>query len=221
MGHPEIWGAAGRKLLVVALTGGIASGKSEVAKQLEYLGITVVDADEVAREITLPGTVALARIVEEFGTGVLAEDGTLDRAVLGELVFSNSEKLELLNGITHPAINAEIISRVNQRAEALAEGEVPAVVVDAALIVDIGAGGIFDMVLVVSADEELRVSRMVEHRAMKEEEARYRIASQVSDERRKAMADLVILNNGTLSELQNEVRDACAVITEKAFEAYP
>jgi dephospho-CoA kinase len=220
LGHPEIWGPAGERLLIVGLTGGIASGKTEVDRQLEKMGLLVIDADEVARCVVEPGTATYDTLVRQFGDRVLDPHGCIDRAELASIVFSDDEKRMLLNSITHPAIFQEMIRRVAERAETLDPGDVPAVVLDAALIVDTGVSGVFDILAVVTADEETRVKRMVQDRRMSQEEARTRIASQTPDSKRIAMADIVIENNGTIDELRESLVDAFQDIAERAGRDY-
>lgn len=216
MGHPEVWGPAGERLLIAGLTGGIASGKTEVDRELEALGAYVVDADAVSRETTEPGTPTFSALVDAFGEGILDAQGRLDRQALASAVFTDEDKLRRLNSITHPAIFMEIAGRVRDYAEGLSGDQVPAVVVDAALIVDAGVSGLFDVVVVVTSDEGLRARRLVELRGMDEAEARSRIASQVPESDRVAMADIVIDNNGSLEELRERVRQAWDEIARRA-----
>ncbi len=205
MGNSAIWGPAADGLLIVGLTGGIASGKTEVTSRLVALGAMVVDADQVAREVTVPGTEVFRRLVGEFGRGILGAEGGIDRPALAEKVFGNESRRQLLNSITHPAIFAEIVSRVREYGESLGPGDVPVVVVDAALIVDIGASGMFDLLVVVTAEEKTRIRRLTGKRGMCEEDARGRVASQITDRERIDSADIVIENNGSIEELKETV----------------
>lgn len=181
----------------MGLTGGIASGKSVVAARLAEHGAVVVDADVIARQVVEPGTPALARIVREFGPAVLAPDGSLDRAALGAIIFSDAQKRLLLNSITHPAILEE-----SQRQFAAAGAADPdaVVVYDVPLLSEARSRAEFDIVVVVSAPEETRIERMVSLRGMSVEEATRRIRSQASEEARRAMADVIIESGGTLAE---------------------
>ncbi len=180
---------------LIALTGGIASGKSVVAARLAEHGAVVVDADRIAREVVEPGRTALARIAEDFGTGVIAPDGRLDRAALGSLVFGDPEKLRALNAITHPAVG----ERSRELFEAAAAADPDAVVVyDVPLLAEAERSAEFDRVVVVEAAPETRIRRMVELRGYSREEAERRIASQAGDAERRAMADDVIDTDGTL-----------------------
>jgi dephospho-CoA kinase len=191
--------------MLVALTGGIASGKSTVARRLARLGAVVVDADVLAREVVEPGTPALARIAEEFGTHVIAADGSLDRAALGAIVFGDDDARRALNAITHPAVG----ERSRALFDAAHAADPDAVVVyDVPLLIDgHGNGRVdeFDRVIVVSADEETRARRLVELRGMDEAEARRRIASQAPEAARLAIADDVIDTTGTLEQTLAQV----------------
>jgi dephospho-CoA kinase len=186
-----------RRVLLVGLTGGIASGKSVVAARLAEHGAVVVDADVIARQVVEPGTPALARIAQEFGPSVLAPDGSLDRAALGAIIFSDEEKRLLLNSITHPAILDE-----SQRQFAAAGAADPGAVVvyDVPLLSEARSRAEFDVVVVVSAPEDTRIERMVSLRGMSLEEATRRIRSQVPEEARRALADIIIESGGTLDE---------------------
>jgi len=185
------------EMLLVALTGGIASGKSTVARRLAEHGAVVVDADQVARQVVEPGEPALARIAEEFGPGVIAADGSLDRPALGALIFSDPEGRQRLNAITHPAV----LARSHELFAAAADGDPDAIVVyDIPLLVEAGRVDEFDIVVVVHAATETRVQRMIELRGMTREEALHRINSQATDTQRLAIADVVIDADGRLEE---------------------
>jgi len=217
-GYPPsgIWGPAAEGLLIVGLTGGIATGKTEVTSRLISLGAMVVDADRVARDVTLPGTEVYKRIVDEFGPEILDTNGGIDRPALAGKVFGNESRRRLLNSITHPAIFAEIIRRVQEYGERRGPGEVPAVVIDAALIVDVGASGMFDLIIVVTADEETRIRRLTGPRGMSEEDARGRVASQIADSGRLASGDIVIENKGSIDELEETVDSVWDEVARRA-----
>jgi dephospho-CoA kinase len=191
--------------MLVALTGGIASGKSTVARRFGALGAVIVDADALAREVVEPGTPALARIAQEFGPRVIGPDGALDRAVLGSIVFGDDTARRTLNEITHPAVGER--SR-ELFAAAFAADPDAVVIYDVPLLVDGHGNGRtdeFDRVVVVSADEETRVRRLIELRGMDENEARRRITSQAPEAARLAVADDVIDTGGTLSQTLDQV----------------
>jgi dephospho-CoA kinase len=185
-------------MYLIGLTGGIASGKSVVAKRLAELGAVVVDADVLAREVVEPGTPGLAAIAEHFGAGVIAPDGGLDRPALGAIVFSDPEARLALNAITHPAVWRRARQLFD---EAHSENPDAIVVYDVPLLAEAAADRpiTFDLV-VVDAAAETRIARIIRLRGMSEEEARNRVSSQASDEERLAIADVVIDSNGSLEE---------------------
>ncbi len=181
-------------MLLVALTGGIASGKSFVARRLAEHGAVIVDADHVARQVVEPGEPALAEIAETFGPSVIAADGSLDRSALGAIIFSDPEARQRLNAITHPAV----LGRSHELFAAAGDADPKAVVVyDIPLLVEAGRSEEFDVIVVVHASTETRVARMVELRGMTREEALHRINSQATDTDRFAIADVVIDADGT------------------------
>ena len=187
-------------MYLIGLTGGIASGKTVVAHRLEELGATRVDADQLARDVVAAGTAGLAAITERFGVGVIAADGTLDRAALGAVIFQDPDARLALNAITHPAIR-ELSSRLF--AESAAHDPDAVVVYDVPLLAEaLRDPGYhrFDLVVVVDASTETRVRRLVELRGLNREEALHRINSQATDAERLAIADVVIDSNGSLLE---------------------
>jgi len=189
----------GSGVRMVGLTGGIGAGKSAVARRLASHGAVIIDADALAREVVEPGTEGLAEVVATFGDQVLAADGSLDRAALGRVVFEDPAARERLEAIVHPRVR-------DRTAEIVATSPADAVVVnDVPLLVETGLAGAYDVVIVVEATESVRVARLVADRAMSQVDARARIEAQASDEQRRAVADVVIVNNGTLAELDAEV----------------
>jgi dephospho-CoA kinase len=185
-------------VLRIGLTGGIGSGKSTVSALLAARGAVIVDADRIAREVVEPGTPGLARVAETFGEQVLAADGSLDRAALAAVVFADPEARRQLDGIVHPLVRA--------RASDLAAAAPPDAVVvnDVPLLVETGQASSYDLVLVVEADPETRVSRLVQ-RGLTAEDARARMEAQASDGQRRAVADVVLDNSGTQEELAGQV----------------
>lgn len=182
---------------LIALTGGIASGKSTIARRLAEHGAVVIDADALVRELQQPGQPVLAAIADAFGPSVLAADGSLDRAALGAIVFADRSKLGVLNGVVHPAVKAES----QRRFLAALDADPDAVVVyDVPLLAEARGTAEWDLVVVAHAPADVRVARMVSQRGMSEEEARARVANQVSDEERLALADAVIDTSGTLEQ---------------------
>lgn len=183
----------------MGLTGGIASGKSEVSRRLAELGAVLIDADLLAREAVEPGSEGLAEVVREFGPGVLQDDGALDRAALGAKVFADPERRGQLNAIVHPRVRA-------RAAELMAAASDDAVVVqDIPLLVETGQAGSFDVVVVVDAPDDVRIRRLAERNGMTREEATARMAAQATREERLAAADHVIENSGSLDELRAAV----------------
>jgi len=184
---------------MVGLTGGIGSGKSEVARRLAELGAVVIDADELAREVVAPGTDGLAEVVAAFGPEVLDSSGAMDRAKVAQIVFADAAKRRRLEAIIHP--------RVRERTMRIIASAPPDAVVvqDIPLLVENRLANNFDLVIVVLASEEIRLARLVNNRGMTEEEVRARFAAQATDEQRRAVADVEIVNEGTLEELRSTV----------------
>lgn len=183
----------------IGLTGGIGSGKSSVARRLAELGAWVVDADQLAREVVAPGTPGLAAVLREFGDDVRAPDGSLDRARLGQRVFTDPDARHRLNAIVHPLVAA-------RSAELMASAPPGAVLVyDVPLLVENGLASAYDLVVVVEAPVEERLDRLTRDRGMSEQQGRDRIAAQATDEQRRAVADVVIVNDGTLEQLAARV----------------
>ncbi|GAB3193328.1 hypothetical protein GCM10027261_08130 [Geodermatophilus arenarius] len=185
-------------MLRIGLTGGIGSGKSTVAALLAARGALVVDADRIAREVVEPGTAGLAAVVEAFGPDVLTPDGALDRPALAAVVFADPQARARLDGIVHPLVRARALEVVQSAPE-------DAVVVqDVPLLVETGQAGAYDLVLVVEADLDTRVARLV-LRGLTEDDARARIAAQATDEQRRAVADVVLDNSGAPEALAAQV----------------
>jgi dephospho-CoA kinase len=182
---------------LIGLTGGIASGKSTIARRLAENGAIVVDADRIAREVVEPGTPALAEIVDTFGDSVLREDGSLDRPALGAIVFADGEALLRLNAITHPAVLRASTARFDEAAAADPDA---VVLYDVPLLVESANEYPFDLIVVAHASADTRVERLVALRGMERAEAERRIRSQASDEERLAVADVVIDTDGTLAQ---------------------
>lgn len=188
-------------MLRVGLTGGIGSGKSTVSALLASHGAVVIDYDLLAREVVEPGTPALAEIAERFGTGVIAEDGTLNRPALGAIVFADPQALRDLEGITHGAIKARAVEiEASVRDDQI-------VVHDNPLLVEMGAVSHMDVVIVVDVPEEVQIDRLVRLRGMSESDARARIATQASREERAGVADIIVDNTGPQDELVTIVGD--------------
>lgn len=179
--------------MLIALTGGIGSGKSTVARRWVELGATEIDADVLAREVVAPGSTGLALVAKQFGSEVLAADGTLDRAALAKIAFSSEENRKLLESILHPLIQQLALEKV--------EGLSGVIVYTIPLFVESNSKLNFDKVVTISCDEAVRVKRLVESRGMSEGEAISRISAQASDAQREAVSDIVIDSNCTMAEL--------------------
>ncbi|HZK58534.1 MAG TPA: dephospho-CoA kinase [Cryobacterium sp.] len=189
-------------MYVIGLTGGIASGKSTVARRLAWHGAVHIDADHLGRVAVEPGTGALAQIRETFGDDVLNADGSLNRAALGALVFGDPAALAQLNAIVHPAVR----QLTNQLILEAGRADPDAIVVyDVPLLVESALDHSFDLIVVAHADEETRVRRMVELRGMTETDATRRIGSQASDAERLAVANVVIDTGGSLANTLEQV----------------
>lgn len=182
---------------LIALTGGIASGKSTIARRLAEHGAVIVDADQIVRDVQGPGTPVLRQIAETFGPDVITAEGALDRAALGAKVFGAPELLQRLNAIVHPAVRAESQHRFES---ALAEDPSAVIVYDVPLLVEARVDDPWDTIVVAHAPAEVRRRRLVELRGLDESAAQARIAAQVSDEKRLAIADVVIDTTGTLAD---------------------
>jgi dephospho-CoA kinase len=193
--------------VVIGLTGGIGSGKSSVSRLLAERGAVVIDADALAREVVEPGTPGLAAVVEAFGSEVLAADGSLDRPALGARVFADPAERARLEGIIHPLVR----SRARDLEAAAPDDAV--IVHDIPLLVETGQGERFDAVVVVDAPEELQRARLVELRGMDPDEADRRIAAQASREQRRAAADHIVVNDGSLADLESRVAELWVELT--------
>ena len=203
-------------MYLIALTGGIAAGKSVIGARLAELGAVHIDADELAREVVEPGEPALARITEEFGPTVIGVDGALDRSALAAIVFSDPAKRALLNAITHPAVRARAKKLM---AEAEAQNPSAVVVYDVPLLIETGPVEGYDLVVVAMASETVRLRRLTEVRGMSLDEARGRIAAQATDEQRRAVADVVIATGGTMEETLAQIDELWARVVESAASA--
>lgn len=196
---------------MVAVTGGIASGKSTITQRFAEHGAIVLDADVTARLVVEPGTPALAKLIEMFGDVILHEDGSLNRAQLASMVFGNTDQLEKLNGIVHPAVreyNAEFIRRARR------DHPDGVLVYDVPLLAESENQGTWDFVVVAEAPDDIRLKRMVSIRGMPEADARARISSQASNAERRKIADIVIDTSTTLEETRRQADDAWRRISD-------
>jgi len=203
-------------MLVVGLTGGIATGKSTVARMLEERGAAVLDADALVHELQAPGTEVFRAILDAFGPGILTADGTLDRGKLGARVFADPEARRILEGIVHPALTAQIVRRVDALRE---EGRTLLCVLEAALLVEGGRRGIVDRLVVITAPEEQQVARLRAKGGLSEQEAWRRVRAQLPSALKARHADDVLVNDGDLASLARQVADlADALLREAAGE---
>jgi dephospho-CoA kinase len=187
---------------VIALTGGIAAGKSTVAARLAEHGAIVIDADQLAREAVAPGSPGLAAVVERFGAAVLTDDGALDRAALGSIIFGDETERAALNAIVHPEVRRLYRAHVDR----IAEGNPDAIFVyDVPLLVEARAADEFALVVVAHAPAEVRVDRLVDLRGLDRASALARVQAQASDAERLALADVVIDTSGTLESTIEQV----------------
>jgi dephospho-CoA kinase len=210
----------GEAVLRVGLTGGIGSGKSEVARRLVARGAVLIDADVAAREVVVPGSPGLSQIVTAFGGSVLSPDGSLDRARLGEIVFGDPELRAKLNAIVHPLVREWMGAAERTAAQAAGRSAArtrgPIVVHDVPLLAESRGKGGFDLVIVVDVPPELQVERLVSQRGMTSDQARARMNAQASREQRLEVADIVIDNSGSLDALDHRVAEVWAELERRA-----
>jgi dephospho-CoA kinase len=188
-------------MILLGLTGGIGSGKSSVAQLLSAKGAIVIDSDAIARELQAAGSSLLSQLVDRFGD-VLNQDGSLNRAQLAAIVFPSPENVKALNAIMHPAIGKEMSRRLDEQRDTN-----NVVILDIPLLVENPRKGLSG-VLVVDIGSELAVERVVKHRGMDADDVRARISRQSTREQRRAIADRIIDNSGSLEELERQVEDA-------------
>ncbi len=191
-----------RRVTLLALTGGIASGKSTISRMLAEKGAVIVDADAIVREVQSPGSPVLAAIAAEFGDEVLMPDGSLDRPALSARVFGDPERLAALNALVHPAVREESQRRFRS---ALSADPAAVVVYDVPLLAESRGTGEWDLIVVADAPAEMRVRRLIEQRGLSEADARARIAAQAGDDERRALADVVIDTAGDMDATRRQV----------------
>ncbi|CAM4067065.1 dephospho-CoA kinase [Paenibacillus alkaliterrae] len=190
--------------MIIGLTGGIASGKSTIANMLVERGALLVDADQVAREVVLPGEPALEAIASTYGQAVLEPDGTLNRKALGEIVFRDKTKLTQLEAITHPAIRERMQQRIHKYAEQYPER---LVVADVPLLYETEQQELYEGVMVVYVPAEVQIARLMARNTVSEEEAERRVSLQMDIEQKRKRADWVIDNSGSLAETKRQLDD--------------
>ncbi len=186
---------------IIGLTGGIASGKSTVSKWLVKRGVPVLDADVAAREVVRNGSATLALLADEFGAGILMEDGELDRPGIAKIVFSSAKARKRMNRIMHPAIYNWLINKTKEKSQKGYQ----VVVWDAPLLVDLGWEKYVDEVWVVKAKESQQLQRIMARDGATEEMAKNRLAAQISRAEREAAADIIIDNSGSIEETYEQL----------------
>lgn len=186
--------------MIIGLTGSIATGKSTVANMLREYGLPIVDADVIARQVVAPGTTTLAQIVEAFGPETLLEDGTMNRAYIGQQIFHEPDKRALLNGIIHPAIRAEMLAQRDAYVEAGQH-----VVMDIPLLFESKLMHYVENILVVAVSEDTQLARLMARNDLSEADARARIASQMPICEKIDGADAVLHNDGSLDETKAQL----------------
>lgn len=201
-------------MLIVGLTGGVGSGKTVVSQTLREEGAYLIDADQIARELVEPNTSTWKELIQAFGKEILKEDGSIDRKRLAQRVFSNPEERNLLNQMIHPRIKEEI----NRRKEEILQRDPEAVIIiDAALLIELGDHREMDKVIVVFAPMEQRIERLERRDGMSREEAQKVISSQMPQEEKVKVADFVIRNEGTLEETKEKARKVFQELKRIAF----
>jgi dephospho-CoA kinase len=194
---------------IIGVTGPIASGKSAVTALLKEKGARVIDADVIAREVVEPGRPAWTEIVEHFGESVLGPDQSIDRTELGRIVFGDTKQLSVLNEIVHPRVMEEVDSRLRELAATTIRDAV--VVIDVPLLIEVGMDKRCAYTVVVTADEALRLERLLK-KGFSREEAESRVGAQHGKDALVKLADVVIVNNGTLDELKEQTEALWKVI---------
>ena len=196
----------------LGLTGGIATGKTTISNYLKSINIPVLDADEYARKVVEPGTPGLAEITNTFGEQILQPDGSLNRKLLGQIVFNDSSARQTLNDITHPRIQQMMADELHR----LAEQQTPLVILDIPLLLENNNVAGADAVMVVSIPESLQLTRLMQRNNLTEKEAHARISAQMPLVEKEKLADFVIDNSGTISSTQKQVEKVIQKIDRKS-----
>jgi dephospho-CoA kinase len=195
----------------IAVTGGLATGKSNVARMLEGLGAAKVDADEIVHEMFLPGTEVFKKLVERFGASILDSSSIIDRRKFAEIIFKDAEARRFVESIVHPHVRDEILRRMTAAADA---GNA-VVIVEVPLLFEVGWAGDFDAVIVTACSYENEVARCMKKFGIGEEDAKVRIASQMPLEKKVSMSDAVISTDGPHEETRREVEKLFHKLTEE------
>lgn len=199
--------------MIIGLTGGIATGKSTVTNVLKQRGQAIVDSDLIAREVVAPNRSAYNQIVAHFGTHILLPNLELDRAKLGQLIFSNPNERKVLEGITHPAIFAEMDMQI---AQAKRNGH-QLVFLDVPLLIETGMHQKVDKVVLVYANQQTQLTRLMARDQMSKVDAEKRIAAQMPIEEKRAYADFIIENNGSIEQLELQINELLTALLTGAL----
>jgi dephospho-CoA kinase len=202
-------------MLLVGLTGGVATGKSTVSRILEGEGAALIDADQIARELVRPGTPAFLELVQAFGKNILREDGAMDRKKLAARIFSDPQQRKILNRILHPRIDEEIRRRIE---EIVKRDPGAIIIIDAALLIEAGNHEKMDKVIVVTSKAEQQIQRLKDRDGLAPEEARKIFASQMPQEEKVTLADYVLRNEGSLEETEKRTREVFRELKKIALE---
>jgi len=191
---------------VIGVTGGIAGGKSLFVSYLEELGAETISADTISRDLLETGTISYHMVVEAFGDGILTPDRAIDRAALGELIFSSTEARETLNNIIHPQV-IRLVREYIEKFRIEHRGDKACLVVEVPLLFECDMQELFDTTVVVAVEQDTQLRRLTMSRGMTQTQAMERIASQLSENAKRALADVVILNDGSADELRARAND--------------
>ena len=199
-------------MLTIGLTGGIGTGKSTVTNILSELGATILDADKVGHEIYLPGGPAYDDVMAAFGKGIIAADGTIDRKLLGPIVFADPAALKRLNAIVHPKMFVRMRAMVD---EIRHKGDQAPIVIEAAILIEANWIPLFDEIWLITANREQVVERIERERGLKPEQTEARIKAQLPDEERRRHASIIIANDGTINDLRAQLAEIWRATLER------
>jgi len=201
-------------LIIAGLTGGIATGKSTVSSFLGEAGAVIIDADAIARDVVIKDLPAWHEIVKTFGKDVLLPDGEIDRARLGGIIFGDSSKKEILNGIVHPRVIRKVAEQIDK-----IQNEIPGsiIILDVPLLIEAGMNTGLEEVILVYTPEDIQIKRLVERDKISDEEALLKIRSQMPIEKKKEFATIIIDNSGTIEETKRRALEVLNRLRKKAF----
>ncbi|RPJ16436.1 MAG: dephospho-CoA kinase [Desulfobacteraceae bacterium] len=201
-------------MIIAGLTGGIATGKSTVSSFLGEAGAVIIDADAIARDVVIKDLPAWHEIVKTFGKDVLLPDGEIDRARLGGIIFGDSSKKEILNGIVHPRVIRKVAEQIDK-----IQNEIPGsiIILDVPLLIEAGMNTGLKEVILVYTPEDIQIKRLVERDKISDEEALLKIRSQMPIEKKKEFATIIIDNSGTIEETKRRALEVLNRLRKKAF----